>query len=196
MNEGILNRIFARAAAIIGGSGGTIDRRAALRRAAAEAGVEKIKSAPPRVADGEAASAKEVFFEKIMRMHRAMKAVEARPPAKVQAAATAPVQPPPAGQPHPAMAAQAHPPAPVEAAPLDPEREALRRTYMNQVYVGGRSGGSNINDEFYESAATAGWRASLNRPAPDYGPPIDVSENNIVRLWEEQERRRKMEQSS
>jgi hypothetical protein len=132
---------------------------------------------------------REILFEKIMSMHHAMRAAATRKPVT---AAAVPAQP---SLPEAFPSSAAAPARPPEPKSPPPPLEGIDAAFAMGCYTG-RGGCQSIDDEFPADAATAGWRASLNRPAPDYGPPIDVSENNIVRLWEEQERRRKMEQSS
>jgi hypothetical protein len=58
-------------------------------------------------------------------------------------------------------------------------------------------GAQSIDGEFAPDAVTSNWRATLDQKPPDFGSPIDMSESNIIRLFEAQEeRRRKAEQAS
>jgi hypothetical protein len=125
-------------------------------------------------------SLREVLFERIMNIRRAQRAAAARDATRA-ATAGAPAMPPPS----------AAPPSAAVASPAAPSKPALTgraAAYAMGVFCGPTSGGTDINAEFRVDPTTANWRASLNRPPPDYGPPIDPSESNVVKLFAEQVR--------
>jgi hypothetical protein len=115
---------------------------------------------------------REALLAKILGMKAAAAAAATRKP--FTAAPAAPL--PPADYSSSAQAQPAHPTEPKPAEVIDLRTAALRAGY----YIAG-SAAVDLNSEFPQDAATAGWRASLNRPAPNFGPPdLDVTNADAV----------------
>jgi hypothetical protein len=116
-------------------------------------------------------SLRDVFFERIMSIRRAQRAAAARKSA-ITVAPAAPSSP--AGS-----------PPPVQTQPAQPESFVRTERWLDAacgIWRGSGSHAKSLNEEFPPDVATANWRASLDRPAPDFGPPIDVSESNVIKL--------------
>jgi hypothetical protein len=164
VNPSLLDRIFQRAGALLGS--GAADRRDALRLAAQQiAAADKIKlerSPPIAAAEGnDPGWAKRTLFEKIMNMHHAIVAADAREADKTKTvvAPAVPVQP---------TRNAALPPATAVAAPAPPP-EVMTPTMLAGItgfYNPSGSGGTNINHEFPPDVVRENWLASQNQPAP------------------------------
>ena len=154
-------------------AGGNISRRAALKRAYSETTAE-YDSALAKVDAKVAAIARNLRATAAIAVDKAKAALVIAP---AQAAARRP-----------------DPPAPHAAAPArlaESKSAEIISSYEAGLYIPG-SRSQSITEEFPMSAATAGWRASLDRPPPQYAPDtMDVSGDGLARAFEEQERRRK-----
>ena len=176
-----------------------IEFREAYRRATKQvAAVERLKPRTPKAAPavtsaGAVGDAKEQLFAKILAMARrrgnVVTPIPHTPPPPVQPSDSART-PPPQSDAAPATSVK---PEQSPTPPLSDREIMLAMGFC----IGGASRVQFIDDEFPPHPATAGWRASLNRPPPQYEPDLtDISDDGIVRAFEEQERRRKTEGSS
>jgi len=121
-------------------------------------------------------SVREIFFQRILGIKAAQVAAAARETNR--AATAAPAQPTSTAALVPAATAA---PAQPKPAPLTGKAAA----YRMGCYCGPTSGGVHLIDD---DPVTANWRATSNRPQPKYEPDTtDMSESNIVRLFEAQQ---------